>query len=576
MTRRSPAFLLSSTLACAALAPLAGAQSILFTVDGDSASDVFGQSIDVVGDVDGDGFDDIMVGAWRDDPGGKTDAGTVRVVSGLTGATLFTIPGDLANDHMGFGSSGAGDANGDGFADVLAAADEADVAGIGANAGNAKIVSGATGLTLWTLTGDTSGDLFGWSAADAGDVDGDGSSDSVLGSLNDDDVGKNNCGSAAVFSGATGQLLFKVLGGAAADNLGDAVGGAGDVNNDGFADVIAGAPNADPGGLANAGRATVVSGATGAVLFHVDGDTASDALGGSVAGAGDVDLDGFDDVIVGAGGDDVGATNSGSAKVISGATQAIVHAFAGDSAGDNLGGAVAGAGDVDGDGTPDLVAGAVGDDDNGASCGAVRVYSGKSGAVLATFYGDSASDQLGVSVAGGGDLNGDGFDDVAGGAIGDDNTAAGAGSARAYSLIPEGVAVFGAGTAGCAGRQLLNANAVAHVGDAGFGLIGSAAPQNSLGYLLIADAANVAGAPGLGTGAILHVALPPAATFLLLGFSGSDANGSLFAPVPLPNLGSIAGVAVTFQNLSVWPSPCPGLGPQNVSSSNGVTVVIQP
>lgn len=557
-----------------ALTGVASAQSVLFTVNGDNASDTLGQSIDIVGDVDFDGFADFMVGAWRDDNNGKVDSGSVRVVSGKTGATIWVIDGDLANDHMGWGSSGAGDVNGDGRADICAAADEADQPGL-SNVGTAKIVNGATGQTIWLLKGDTAGDFFGWSSAHAGDVDGDGFSDIVCGNLQDDDVGKTNCGSIWVFSGATGASLFRRFGGAAGDSMGDSCGGIGDVNGDGFSDVIGGAPAADPAG-ASSGVALVCSGAGGGTLYTIQGGLASDSLGGSVAGAGDVDLDGVPDFIVGVGGLDVGATNAGGARVFSGATGNLLKQIVGDSASDNLGGAVDGAGDVDGDGFDDITVGATGDDDNGASCGAIRVFSVKRDLVLATWYGDAASDQLGTSVSGGYDMDGDGLADVVAGAPGDDNNGSGSGSARAFSVRPVGVAMFGAGTSGCDGKQILAANGVPAVGNGGFALLGKDAPASSIGYLLVTNVPNVAGSPAPGIGAIFHVALPPIASFLLLGNTFADAKGSVISPVPLPNDPLLAGFQVSFQGLSVWPTSCPGLPLSNVSSTNGLTITIQP
>src|SRR5215510_13005486 len=154
------------------------------------------------------------------------------------------------------------------------------------------------------------------------------------------------------------------LHGTPGDQLGVAVAGAGDVNGDGFADVIAGATD----GVGNGdepGTAIVYSGLDGAVLYRFVGDFDGDAFGTAVAGAGDVDRDGFDDVIVGARYDDHTAIFSGAVKVYSGKTGAVLHAFYGDGEGDRLGYSVAGAGDVNGDGFADIVAGAVFDNNNG-------------------------------------------------------------------------------------------------------------------------------------------------------------------------------------------------------------------
>ncbi len=551
----------------------AGAQSVLFTVHGDNASDTAGQSVDVVGDVNGDGFDDVMVGAWRDDNTGA-DAGSVRVVSGKTGATLFVINGDVAGDHMGFGSSGAGDVNGDGFADVCAAADEANVGGM-SNIGSAKIVSGQTGNVLFTVTGTNAADLFGWSSAAAGDVNGDGFGDVIIGALNDDTTGLTNCGSATVISGQGG-VLFTFFGGAASDNLGDSVGAAGDTNGDGFLDLIAGAPNADPNGSAS-GRATVFSGKDGSILRQIDGDSAGDRLGDSVDGAGDVDLDGFADLVAGAPMDDpAGGSNAGTARVVSGRTGAILFTFGGDSAGDQFGGGVRIADDVNLDGYADVVVGARADDNTASGAGSVRIFSGRDGVALYTFDGDSAGDALGVSVGAGGDLNGDGFPDVIAGATGDDNGGTGAGSARAWSLVPAGVTSFGVGTPGCDGAQSLTGVGVPSVGNANFELVGYPGPANQPGYLVVTDAADGPGSDPLGVGAIFHLALPPAASFFVVLPSTHDANGSYRAPVPIPNVPAFASFIAYFQHFSIWPQPCVGLGAFNLSSSAGARVTIQP
>jgi hypothetical protein len=139
-------------------------------------------------------------------------------------------------------------------------------------------------------------------------------------------------------------------------------------------------------------------------LYTFNGDSAGDLFGRSVSGTGDVDGDGFADFIVGAQLDDNNGDASGSARVFSGVDGSVLHTFSGDRFGDFLGYSVSGAGDVNGDGFDDLIAGAFGDDDNGNFSGSARVYCGQTGATLWTFFGHAALDFFGVSVSGAGDV----------------------------------------------------------------------------------------------------------------------------------------------------------------------------
>jgi predicted lipoprotein with Yx(FWY)xxD motif len=243
----------------------------------------------------------------------------------------------------------------------------------------------------------------------------------------------------ALASAALGQAIhvpsLAITGAAAGDQFGASVRAAGDVNNDGFDDFVVGS-RFDGNTASNTGSARVFSGADGAILFIFDGDAADDYFAISVSGAGDVNNDGFDDFIVGAPDDDNTAIGAGSARVFSGVDGSILYTFDGDSAGDSLGFSVSGAGDVNNDGFDDLIVGAHFDDNNGAESGSARVFSGADGAILYTFNGDSAGDALGISVSGAGDVNNDGFDDLIVGASGDDNNGDGSGSARVFFSVP--------------------------------------------------------------------------------------------------------------------------------------------
>ena len=398
------------------------------TFNGNSGSEYFGISVSGAGDVNGDGYADLIVGAHGDDPNGSL-SGSARVFSGLNGSILYTFNGDGAGDQFGKAVSGAGDVNGDGYADLIVGAfldDNAVISGAPGDSGSARVFSGVDGSILYTFNGDVRYDHLGRSVSGAGDVNGDGYADLIVGA---DGFGTN--GGSRVFSGADGSILYTFSGDGSADFFGISVSGAGDVNGDGYADLIVGAHGDDPNGSLS-GSARVFSGLNGSILYTFNGDGAGDQFGKAVSGAGDVNGDGYADLIVGAHLDNNNGFSSGSARVFSGVDGSILYTFNGDGAGDEFGKSVSAAGDVNGDGHTDLIVGADFDDNNGNGSGSARVFSGVDGSILYTFNGDSAYDAFGKSVSGAGDVNGDGSADLIVGANGDDNNGSLSGSARVF------------------------------------------------------------------------------------------------------------------------------------------------
>ena len=368
------------------------------TFEGDSVTGEISAPVSDAGDVNGDGFDDVIVRVFD---GARVVA---RVLSGFDSGVLYNFSGDPPSNSFGSSLSGAGDVNGDGFDDLIFGN-----IGRGENFGGARVRSGSDGSVLYDFDGDSFFGFFGSSVSGAGDVNGDGFDDLIVGAPLDNSNGSFS-GRAQVFSGVDGTVLHIFDGESDGDRFGWTVSGAGDVNGDGFDDLIIGSTFVDNNGN-NSGSARVHSGLDGAVLYNFDGDSASDRFGDSVSGAGDVNGDGFDDLIVGASRDDNTGFSSGSARVFSGLDGSVLYNFDGDSAGDFFGESVSGVGDVNGDGFDDLIVGASNDDNNGSNSGSARVLSGSDGSVLYTFDGDSAGDLFGLSVSGAGDVNGDGVAD---------------------------------------------------------------------------------------------------------------------------------------------------------------------
>jgi hypothetical protein len=395
------------------------------TLEG-AADDTLGLSVSGAGDVNGDGFDDLFVGAPFADPEGRSSAGLVYVSFGnksgfaawdtlnFNKSTGYVIQGAAAGDNLGYSVSGAGDVNNDFYADVIIGATGADP-NSRSDAGVAYVIFGMPGgFATLDLLGFVSSDTTGYMIQGAGE---------------DHNVGTSTD-----------------------DNLGYSVAGAGDVNGDGYADVIVGAPKADPNLRFRAGAAYVVFGkpsgfGTVDTLnafsgFEIQGGASNNHLGTSVSGAGDVNNDGYADVIVGVEwAHSNGAYEAGAAFVFFGKKDGFAtidldgftssdsgFLVLGAAAGDNLGTSVSGAGDVNNDGFDDVLVGAPNQGDNRYASGAVYLFFGKAAgfATLDTsnftssdgyiIQGAAEYDRLGRSVSAAEDVNGDGYADVVVGA----------------------------------------------------------------------------------------------------------------------------------------------------------------
>jgi hypothetical protein len=440
-----------------------------FRIDGIDVDDRSGRSVSGAGDVNGDGLADLIVGAVGADPGGDSGAGESYVVFGKVSSTPvdlsalgtggFRIDGIDTLDYSGQSVSGAGDVNGDGLADLIVGADLA--AGGGDRlAGESFVVFGKTDSTPVDLAALGSGgfridgidvyDRSGLSVSGAGDVNGDGLADLIIGAYVADPGGDSAAGESYVVFGKANSTPvdlsvldsggFRIDGIDAGDRSGISVSGAGDVNGDGLADLIVGADRADPGGDSEAGESYLVFGKAGSTPvdlaalgsggFRIDGIDAGDRSGFSVSGAGDVNGDGLADLIVGAyraapgGGDSAGESyvvfgKANSTSVDLAALGSGGFRIDGIDVFDFSGFSVSGAGDVNGDGLADLIVAAPAGDSN---AGESYVVFGKAsstpvdlaalGSVGFRIDGIDAGDLSGFSVSGAGDVNGDGLADL--------------------------------------------------------------------------------------------------------------------------------------------------------------------
>ncbi|MBE0625934.1 MAG: FG-GAP repeat protein [Burkholderiales bacterium] len=373
---------------------------------GVAENDSSGFSVSGAGDMNGDGFGDVLVGAMYSNPNG-THSGAAYVVFGtgfqpdlrlsaLDGANGFRLDGAAANDLAGISVAGAGDVNGDGYADVLVGSyhQPAGAAYLvyGKAAGFAANIqlSALDGSDGYRIDGEYAHDNAGQRVSAAGDINGDGYADFIIGAPGDWRTAPHITANYVVFgkpadAGATlslsslnGSNGFKIPGIASADGTGFGISSAGDVNGDGFGDLIVGAYNAKLDGVVT-GESYVVFGRAGdfsAVLdlslldgsngFRIGGAAADSVTGYSVSAAGDFNGDGYGDLIIGAPGVYASESWSGESYVVFGKASDFHNIslaklggsdgfrVSGIANGDASGYNVSGAGDVNGDGYDDI------------------------------------------------------------------------------------------------------------------------------------------------------------------------------------------------------------------------------
>ncbi len=342
-----------------------GYDGLLLKATTGTPGNLFGWSAASAGDVNYDGVSDYVIGG----PGENNRA---VVFSGKDHSVLYEFKSE-GSDYLGSGVAGAGDVNGDGYGDVIVGAMRTSAAFT--QSGRIYLFSGKDGSILWQRDGVGPQDRLGSAVGLVGDVTGDGVPEQTAGALG---AGGDGRGRAYILSGVDGEIVHTLepVGPAGSPpTFGQFfASGADDVNGDGIPDVFIGDYNAQRGEVNSTGRAYIFSGADGSRLLVFEAEVDGDGIGPG-RGIPDVNGDGRADVIVAAWTSSAGVPAGGKIYIHSGADGSILHTVTGAIPNDSLGVDALSLGDVSGDGRPDYLLTAVGKDFEGSDVGHAYIVS---------------------------------------------------------------------------------------------------------------------------------------------------------------------------------------------------------
>jgi hypothetical protein len=579
------------------LAATSRAQTLMRTVNGPSANALFGAVCIRIGDQNGDGFKDVLVGA----PGFNQQRGAIYCVSGQylasgNGSQILWSLAPTANQGDLFGTAIAdvGDITGDGRSDFLVGQPGYDDV-VAQDVGAIRLVDGFTHAVVSLLHQNQQGKMFGSAIAALSDVTGDGKREFVVGAPGPNSSSSTfyiaQSGTFALSSGAIGNwIAFQAAG---ADELGASLASGFDVNGDGFQDFVVGSPGKDGPSAANSGMVALCTyspAGLGAVKTFVS-SVAGERLGTSLASAGDCDGDGIPDFVAGAPNTAaLNGTQPGRALVLSSARVIAqtppYEIYTLDGAQDQLfsfhsGEAVCADADLNGDGVRDIL---VGSPDyshfpfgSGVGLGSFAIYSGASGARIGGAIGGTG-DHLGEAFGGAiDDLDGDGFKEFVVAAPQSDAAGTDSGMVRCYRLFPLAPAIYCTGklnSLGCTPSMSFN-GLPSETSGAAFVITGSNFVNQKNGLLFYSHRPNSVLFQG-GTKCVHDPTVRTPTMSSAGSTSGSDCTGTYaldfnawIANGPDSSLG--AGVEVYAQYWSRDPA-----SPSHTSLSNAIRFVINP
>ncbi|MBI3818475.1 MAG: FG-GAP repeat protein [Planctomycetes bacterium] len=540
-------------LASAVIEANASGQTELFTFKAHAFDDIgkFGFSVAGAGDVDGDGFADVVVGQPLAEATDSFDRGAVYLFSGKDGLEIYFTKN--YDNQIGWSVCPMGDLSNSGHSDFAFGSAQEDYCDGSIPQTVLKVVDGASLLTAFTIYGPSgygSSKVYFGAAIDGGaDINGDGVNDLVMISMS------SAGGFYRAISGATGADIYNVWDPFLTNDMRIV----GDIDGDGLADVI----------LCEKYVAKILSGPTANLIFSVP----DNGFNSRVAPLGDINLDGIPDFAVT---DFVANNNDGKVDVYSGSNAQLMYSVPALVAGGALGSSIDSIGDVNGDGIPDFAAGVPYANLPGIHEGGVQVHSGQNGALLALLHGKNNDDIFGYSVRGAGDVNGDGISDLIVGAPRDVEMGNwDKGTATVFSFA-NGLQQFGRGVNGCNGAEVLNTHAQPKVNTPGFDISCTNAPPSALGLALIGNVQIENGSDIFGIGITIYVDVYQSTE--LFGFDiYSSAGGFADVNAPIPNDPTLVGKTYFAQTIWLWPTGIPGCvpSPYYLSCSDGLAITIQ-